>query len=277
MMNLFSDLGTYLQAVFLDGIQKIFTSFDLLGLVICFLPEWGKALTLDPLSARKIGIGIILGSFLLANFSLCRKSAGRRSFLFEGAKAKSVARSGDWLTFQQGNAGIPDRIALQLVVLAHISNSGPATSVRFFVDSLEPCCLASNASLRDIEVDLRHQVDPRRQATRLENPYYVKADEMRTLQLSINIPFDTRCLEKKLGSLSSFTRIDIKLGAQPTGLESCFQSVACDLDQVHKAIDDQIAKTIGRTQSSRLTGSQVLGTVKRYWAGHSDESDEQQT
>ncbi len=69
MSKLFSDFWAYLKAVFGRGQQLVFLFFDILGIILIFVPEAGK----DNIPTRKIGEGIFFISFLLSNFFLYRK------------------------------------------------------------------------------------------------------------------------------------------------------------------------------------------------------------
>lgn len=274
MISFVSDLISYLKAVFLDGIQIIFTLFDVLGLVIYFFPGLDVILTLDLLLTRRIGFGIIFISFLFANFALYRKSIKCRKFAFEELRVKSVNRVGDWLDFNDSNVSIAEQIVIDIEILVGISNLGSATSVRFFVDVLEPLCLSEQASFQDTPVRLTMpQVDQFQRASKLENPCRVNVDEMKTLRLTKRISFDFLCLEKEFGSLSAFTAMNIRLGAQPTGLNPIYQSITCDLSHIHETIEEKVASKIQHLQSSNISGVKALGVIKRYWRGNIEDNN----
>ncbi len=265
MSELISDIGAYLKAVFVDGVQKIFTFFDAFGIVIYFFPKLSEWLSLNESLVRGVGGAIVLISFLLANFSLYRKLEKKTLLRFEIIKVQSVGVAGDLLSFNQEQASIADTFDVHVQALINISNSGPVTSVSVFVSSVEPNCLKQGISPRDIEVFLLHQVSPNHPAEELENPYYLKADEMRNIQLKFKIPFCAALVEEKCGSLSSLTKMSITIGVRPTGQESIYRSMLGDLTPTHRRIEGQIATKIQHLQNTRLASTQVLDVLKRYW------------
>jgi hypothetical protein len=76
MPKFVSDAGAYLKAVFTDGIQKLFTLFDALGVLIFLSPSLSEWVSVNGSIARTVGGIVVLASFLVANFSLYRKLAG---------------------------------------------------------------------------------------------------------------------------------------------------------------------------------------------------------
>ena len=268
MSQFLSDISAYLKAVFLDGIQKTFTFFDALGLIVYFLPNLGDWLTLNETKAKSIGGAIILISFLLANFSLYRKLAKKSLLGFEIIKVQSAGISGDLLSFNQDKALIADTFIVDFQALVNISNSGPVTSVKVFISAVEPDCLKQDVSIRDIEVSLQHKASPNQQPKILENPYYLNADEMRNIQLRAKIPFSTGCIEEKLGSLAAFKEVRVIMGVQQTGHEPFYRPIRCDLTPSHQHITEQVGMKLQHLQSTRLSGPQVLEVLKRYWGVH---------
>ena len=83
MMTFFVDLLAYLKAVFIETWQKVFTFFDILGIVLFFYPQIATDLINDLTLVRSIGAFIFFLSFLLANFSLYRKLAQDASYQAE--------------------------------------------------------------------------------------------------------------------------------------------------------------------------------------------------
>jgi hypothetical protein len=80
MSKLTTDLLAYLKAVFVETWQKLFTLFDILGIVLLIYPELAKGLANNESLIRIIGGCIFFLSFLLANFSLYRKLAEDNSY-----------------------------------------------------------------------------------------------------------------------------------------------------------------------------------------------------
>ena len=99
MSEFIFDIWVYLKAVFVGGAQWVFTFFDALGVTIFFCSDLGKWISLNESLARSIGGSIVLASFLLANFSLYRKSAKKNKLGFEIVKVQSVSLAGDLLGF----------------------------------------------------------------------------------------------------------------------------------------------------------------------------------
>jgi hypothetical protein len=75
VLGILSVFRAYLKAVFVDGIHKVYTFFDALGIAFYFFPGLDEWLRLNEGLRRSIGWAIILISFILANFSLYRKLA----------------------------------------------------------------------------------------------------------------------------------------------------------------------------------------------------------
>jgi hypothetical protein len=73
MVGLISDLFGYLKSVFFETWQKVFTLFDILGLLLFFYPKVARCLEDNPSLAKTIGGLMFFISFLIANFSLYRK------------------------------------------------------------------------------------------------------------------------------------------------------------------------------------------------------------
>ena len=72
-----TDAIGYVKAVFVDGIQWVFTFFDILGLAIFFYKDLARMLTTDESVMRVVGGSLLLLSFTLANFTVYRKLAKR--------------------------------------------------------------------------------------------------------------------------------------------------------------------------------------------------------
>jgi len=71
------DAMEYVKAVFVDGIQKFLTLFDVLGLAIIFSKDLARVFTTDESAMRIAGGTLLLFSFTLANFTVYRKLAKR--------------------------------------------------------------------------------------------------------------------------------------------------------------------------------------------------------
>lgn len=80
MTELTVDLFAYLKAVFVETWQKVFTLFDVLGIVLFFRPKLADFLIGDESLTRTIGGIIFSCSFLLANFSLYRQITEATSY-----------------------------------------------------------------------------------------------------------------------------------------------------------------------------------------------------
>ncbi len=72
----------YIKAVFFESWQKVFSIFDLLGVLIFLYPNLTNKLTVDEITIRSIGGVIIFVSFVLANYvvylNLCVNGADIR-------------------------------------------------------------------------------------------------------------------------------------------------------------------------------------------------------
>jgi hypothetical protein len=80
MSRLIADVLAYLRAVFVETWQKVFTLFDILGVVLFFYPKLAGTLVSDESLARTIGGLVFFISFLLANFALYRKLAEANAY-----------------------------------------------------------------------------------------------------------------------------------------------------------------------------------------------------
>jgi len=87
MAKFIDDLVSYLKEVLWEGLQKVFTCFDILGIVIFFRPQLAERLTRNEWAATGIGASIFVLSFLVANFILYRKLKGQLDE-FEDTRAK---------------------------------------------------------------------------------------------------------------------------------------------------------------------------------------------
>lgn len=76
MAKFIDDLGAYLKEVLWEGLQKLFTFFDILGIVLFFFPQLAERVFENKWLARRIGVIIFVASFLFANFILYRKLKG---------------------------------------------------------------------------------------------------------------------------------------------------------------------------------------------------------
>ena len=72
-----TDAIGYVKAVFVDGFQRVFIFFDILGLAIFFYKDLAQMLTTDESVMRIVGGSLLLLSFTLANFRVYRKLAKR--------------------------------------------------------------------------------------------------------------------------------------------------------------------------------------------------------
>lgn len=77
MRDFITDASEYVKAVFVNGIQWVFTFFDVLGLAIFFYKDLARMLTTDESVMRIVGGSLLLLSFTLANFTVYRKLAKR--------------------------------------------------------------------------------------------------------------------------------------------------------------------------------------------------------
>ena len=89
MRTFFRDLPEYLKAVFIDGQQRLFTLFDLLGVVLLIWPNLAEALVEDVRLARIIGGVFVLLSFVLANFAVYRRLSALSSSMI-GINSESL-------------------------------------------------------------------------------------------------------------------------------------------------------------------------------------------
>jgi hypothetical protein len=64
------NLVGYLKAVFFESWQKVFSFFDLLGVVLFLYPNLANKLAVDEVIIRSIGGGIFFVSFVLANYKV---------------------------------------------------------------------------------------------------------------------------------------------------------------------------------------------------------------
>jgi len=262
MPKLIFDFGSYLKAVFYDGSQKVFTAFDILGILLFFFYD---SIELSRSMTTTIGVGIILLSFVLANFSLYRKSVKKTQFSFDIIKAEHTSLDGNLLNFSQNDAYIEPTFFIFFQALLHLSNSGPVTSVQFFIDAVEPDCLDGEMLPAEIEVSLQTKLTQHHQAVDHENPYHLQSDEMKKMIFRAKIPFRTTCIEERFRSLSSFREMKLRIAAKPTGQKPIYAHANCDLTSIHERIEGQIATKIGHLQNTGLSSTQVLEIVKRYW------------
>lgn len=82
-MTLLRDFAVYLKAVFAESQRLVFTVFDIVGIVLFFFPYLAEGLVKDEGLARIIGGFIFFTAFLLANFTLYRRTMRNTSTLGE--------------------------------------------------------------------------------------------------------------------------------------------------------------------------------------------------
>jgi hypothetical protein len=226
----------------------------------------GSEFQVDSSFARSVGISILVIAFFAANFTLYTRFAKYISFGFEITKAEFAGISPDVITVAHDNISIRSTFSVHIEALARVSNSGPATSVKFFIESVDPNCLVQNTSVVDVEVSLQqYRSDPHQQPAELENPYYLKADETQRLRIKASIPFSLACIEESLGSLAAFSELKVVLVAEQTDHKLLRQTVNFDLTSAHKGIEEQIAAKIQHLQNSRLSGKELLEILKQYY------------
>ena len=73
MAKFITDLLAYLRAIFIETWQKVFTLFEILGMVLFFYPKLADGFVNNESLVRTVGGVVFFISFLLANFSLYRK------------------------------------------------------------------------------------------------------------------------------------------------------------------------------------------------------------
>jgi hypothetical protein len=79
-MTLITDLLEYGHAVFVEARQKVFTLFDLLGIILFIFPELAYSLTEDTGLIRTVAGVMFALSFFAANFVVYRKLTDQLSF-----------------------------------------------------------------------------------------------------------------------------------------------------------------------------------------------------
>jgi len=68
-----NDLKNYSKEIFTEGINWVFTFFDILGMILFFIPHLAQIVVTDYTVIRIIGFVIFVISFAIANFTLYRK------------------------------------------------------------------------------------------------------------------------------------------------------------------------------------------------------------
>ena len=68
MRQLLNDIGAYVRAIFWEGRKWLFGLFDILGIILFFLPKYATRLELSKPLIQSIGGGVFLLSFVGANF-----------------------------------------------------------------------------------------------------------------------------------------------------------------------------------------------------------------
>jgi hypothetical protein len=75
MAELIDDFSNFLTVLFVEGKQKIFTLFALIGILLFLFPDLCDELVHNEVLTRIIGVGIFFISFILSNFIIYRKFA----------------------------------------------------------------------------------------------------------------------------------------------------------------------------------------------------------
>jgi hypothetical protein len=158
---------------------------------------------------------------------------------------------------------------MEFQALVNISNPGPATSVKLFIDSIEPDCLVPGVAATDIKVSLRHpdpvsmpRPRPLEEAV-ADNPYRMESDDTKEMQLKAQIQLSTACIEKSFGSLSAFTKMKVRLGAKRTGCLPVYDFKYCDLTTIHENTERQVHTKITPLRDKQV--KQAIEALKRYW------------
>jgi hypothetical protein len=263
-------LGAYIRLLFDGWVGRISTFITLLSLFASLIPENTSPQVSAILSIlpNEFYILILFLSFGLANFQIYRKFDKNSDLGFDVMETPQAHLKGEIIKFDGNNVSIEPTFVVQFNILVHLSNSGSATSVKLFIASVEPTCLQAGVSASRIEVSLRRQKAANYQAEPLYNPHHLQADEMISgLRVIADIPFNTECIEKTLGSLSSFKKMKVVLGAERTGEKPMLKSIDCEMTNTHKSINDLVVNRLQHAQTSRLSAEQVLQVYRRYMGG----------
>jgi hypothetical protein len=195
-------------------------------------------------------------AFGWANFLVYTKLIEEKSLVFEIGEVKTV-----WLKgIDPNEALINDTIIVGVQLLITISSPNAAKSVRFSIDSVEPNCVVPDGKA---EIKLRSATQD------LENPCWLRGDEMINIQLIFTIPFSTICLEQSMGSLSRFTELTVDLGAGSPGGKPIYKIIHCSLLEAHERIENEFTTKIQHLPSARFPPNQFLSMLRRYWRGTS--------
>lgn len=246
----FRKIAAYLKALRVKG--GVLTAVGLLPFFIDDILRFYLGISLN------IPIALSLAWFILAfgwaNFSLYTKLAETDSLVLEIVEMGTVSLKG----IEPSEAVIDDTIIAGAWFVALVSSPKAAKSVRFFIDSVEPNCLVQGG---EAEITLRSANG------HLENPCWLREDEMKNIQLTVTIPLSTACLEQLTGSLSRFKEMTIVVGAEQSGSKPVYQPVHCDLLEAHNRIFNGLAARIQHFTNARFPPTQFLSMLQRYWQG----------
>ena len=265
MKDLAYDAWAYTKAVFWDGLQKLFTLFDVLGVIAYFFPALVNQAGLGGLSIRTVGMSMIGVSFVLANFSLYRKSAKRSEVGFEIIKTSRGSMRDDIISWRPNQVSFVDDFDVTVMAQANISNSGPVTSVMAFVESVDPNFLREGVSPSGIEVALYDEPLPHYQQQQLHNPLPLNVNEMRIVQLRMTFPFSTALVERQLRCMAAFTGLSVVIGLKPTGMKPIYRTIHCDLIPAHREVEKRVTTVLQHLQVQQIPADQLMGALKRYW------------
>ncbi len=264
MSKLISDLFSYIYSVFVDGIQKLFTVFDFIGVAIILFPNINNWINISNFQIKSIGSIIIIASFLIANFNLYRKYSLESKLKVDISSKTHCSFSGDNFIFKRGEASLSDNINLSFQVNANISNSGPVTSIRALINSIEPRLLPKDFQYSTIAVKIRHKLTNNR-IEELENPHHLAADDMKDIQLLFDVKLTINSIEEYFGCLNKFRKINVIMAIQQTGKLPIIKFVAFDLTSAQKDMEERIASQLQHLQNYEIGGSQIMNVIKRYY------------
>ena len=235
---------------------------DLVGAVLLFWPNLARSLISDLTLVRGAGFTLFVIAFVIASFLVYQKHAAWSDVRFELVGEQHANMSGEGpLRVERSGVQFGPSFDIGFQVVVAVSNAGAPTSVRFFVQALEPAFLEEGLTPSDVDI----RIDPVRGPAPLENPFRLDSDDMRNLRLTGRIPSSVESVESNVGSLSRLRKLTVTLGAELPGRRAIPLVVELSLEHAHQRLEERVVGKLEHGQN--LPTAQVVQALKRYWTG----------
>ena len=231
------DFGAYLNAVFVESQRRLFTAFDVVGIVLFLFPHLAERLTKDVSLVRITGAIIFLVSFVLANFTLYRKTARENSLVKLQPDSFGITAI-KWIERSSTDSGfrIADKIGVSFRVFLECTNPLQfSTTVKLTIHSIHSEWETS-FNLASIPVEIHdHQQGP-------DGRLRLAALESKRVQIRWGIPFDGPNNKLDFGYLGSLSKMVVVLAVEQPNQKTWYLPIAFDTIEMHQRMKNHLIK-----------------------------------